>query len=317
VLAEEAIGLFDVKRAEKILTKKLEGVKVKLTNPTKEMKEFEKLKDFGAEVEVEESGEPSIVISNGEVEIVYKATPVQMEFEPFLRTLLRLSEGGEEGLKLEGCKGEIKVFVAPICPHCAQVVESVNRIAIANPQIKVEIIDVTLYPDLGEKYEVTSAPTIVIGEDVKLVGDHSLEELLDWIKRTLCGEDYRVEYYIMLLKDGRIDEVKEAIEKDEKNLLVLAEVLERPEIMARVGAMMILEEIFEKDPEKVKAVKEKILEILKKGDPTAIQDAAYILGKIGSKEDIPLLEELLNSENEDVREAVEEAIEEIKEREEK
>jgi len=79
--------------------------------------------------------------------------------------------------------------------------------------------------------------------------------------------------------------------------------------------MMILEEIFEKDPEKVKAVKEKILETLKKGDPTAVQDAAYILGKIGSKEDIPLLEELLDSENEDIREAVEEAIEEILERE--
>ncbi len=308
------MALFDVKKAEKVLGR-IDGVKVRLINPVNEMKDFEKLKDFGADVEVVESGDPSIVISNGRVEIVYKAVPVQMEFEPFLRTLVRLAKDEvEENLKLEGCRGEIKVFVAPICPHCAQVVEGVNRIAIANPEIKVTIIDVTLYPDIAEKYNVTSAPTIVIGEDVKLVGDHSLEELLEWVRRTLCGEDYRVEYYITLLKEGRIDEVKQAIEKDERNLLVLAEVLERPEIMARVGAMMILEEIFERNPEKIKAVKQKILEILKKGDPTAIQDAAYILGKIGDESDIPLLEELLNSENEDVREAVEEAIEEIRER---
>ncbi len=278
------------------------------------MRSFEKLRDFGAEVEVIEEGKPAIVVSKGNVEIVYKAVPSQMEFEPFARTLLKLAENEVDGkLKLEGCRGEIKVFIAPVCPHCAQVVESVNRIAIANPEIKVTVIDVMLYPDLIEKYEITSTPTVIIG-DVKLVGAHSLEELLDWTEKALCGKDYRVDYYVKLLEDGRIDEVKQAVEKEE-NLMLLADILERQELLARAGAMMILEELFRKNPEKLKGVKQRILKILEKDNPVALQDAAYILGKIGGKEDIPYLKKLLNSRDEDVRDAAEEAIEEIEERE--
>jgi len=278
------------------------------------MKSFEKLKNFGAEVEIIEEGEPAIVVSNGNVEIVYMAVPAQMEFEPFARTLLRLAENDvDEKLKLEGCKGEIKVFVAPICPHCAQVVESVNRIAIANPEIKVTVVDVTLYPELIEKYGITSTPTVVMG-DVKLVGGHALEELLDWAEKVLCGKDYRVDYYVKMLEDGMIDEVRRAVEKEE-NLAVLADVLERPELLARAGAMIVLEEVFNKNPEKLTEVKQKILKILEKDNPVVLQDAAYILGKIGNKSDIPHLKKLLNSSDEDVREAAEEAIEEIEERE--
>ncbi len=306
--------MFDVKKAERLLNKELKDVKVKLINPTDEMKDFEKLKSFGAEVEVIEEGEPAIVVSKGDVEIVYKATPAQMEFEPFARTLLRLAENEvDENLKLEGCRGEIKVFIAPVCPHCAQVVESVNRIAIANPEIKVTVIDVMLYPDLIEKYEITSTPTVIIG-DVKLIGEHSLEELLDWTEKALCGKDYRVDYYVKLLEDGRIDEVKQAVENEE-NLMLLADILERQELLARAGAMMILEELFRKNPEKLTGVKQRILKILEKDNPVALQDAAYILGKIGNRDDVPHLKKLLNSNDEDVRDAAEEAIEEIEERE--
>ncbi len=311
--------MFDVKKAEKILPD-LKGVKVKIVNPTKEMKEFEKLRDFGADVEIvnDTNTNSYIALSNGEVEIIYMAVPIQMEFEPFLRTLAYLVEGVQDlkrDLKIE-CKGEleVKVFVAPICPHCAQVVEALNKIAIANPNVKVKVIDVTLYPELGEKYGVTSAPTVVVG-DVKLVGEYSTEELFDWVRKVLCGEDYRTEYYVTLLKEGRIDEVKADIDSDEK-LLALVNVLEKPEIMARVGAIMVLEEICS-DPEKLKIVKDRLVEMLERGetkeDNTIIQDVIYLLGKIGDKNDLKLLEKL-KDKGEDIRDAVEEAIEEIMDR---
>ncbi len=310
------MNLFDVKKAEKILPK-LYGIKVKLVNPTKEMKDFEKLKEFGAEVEIVDGENPAIIISKGDIEITYMAIPIQMEFEPFLKTLAMLAKDEvHENLKLN-CEGEIKVFIAPVCPHCAQVVESINKIAIANPSIKVKIIDVMLYPELGEKYEITSAPTVVI-KDVKLVGEYTIEELFEWVKKVLCGEDYKTDYYVILLKDGKIEEVKKDVEKNDKNLIALVNVLEKPEIMARVGAIMILEEIGEKNPNKLIKIKDRLIEMLKRGtskeDLTVIQDVVYLIGKIGDTEDIKLLEKLKELGDEDIKDAVDEAIEEIMER---
>jgi len=305
--------LFDTEKAKKILTTRIEGVRIKLVNPVNEMKDLEKLRNFGAEVEIVERGEPAIILAKDDIKITYKATPVQIEFEPFLRTLLRLARGERE-LPLGDCEGEIVVFIAPVCPHCAQVVENVNRIAISNPKIRVTVVDVALYPDLGEMYQVSSVPTVVIGENVKLVGEYTLEEVVEWVKRVLCLKNYKLEYYIMLLENGRIDEVKQDVEKDEKNLITLAEIIERPELLARVGAMIVLENVFKKDPKKIRNAKLRILEILKKNNPTAVQDAIYILGKLGSKSDLPYLRKFLNSKDENIREAAEEAIEEIEKR---
>ncbi|AEA47664.1 thioredoxin family protein [Archaeoglobus veneficus] len=307
----------DLGKVKKVLenVKGLENVVVYLVNPTPEMEEFAKLEEFGVKVEVQEDGgEPAIILQRDGISITYNAAPLQMEFEPFLRTLSRLAEmnsglSDENVKKLEGCKAEVIVFVAPFCPHCAKVVEIANKMAIANPDIKVRIVDVSVLPDLGGKYGVTSAPTVIINGEIKLVGELSENELVEWVAK--ANKDYKLDYIVTLLREGRIDEVREMVERNPEDLDVLGDVLKQPEIMARVGAMVLLERLFREDPEKVRAVKEKIMKLLQSEDSTVLQDAAFILGKIGEKKDISALESLLKSEDSDVREAAKEAIEEI------
>lgn len=259
---------------------------------------------------------PGIILKKGEQEnIVYHALPVKLEFEPFIKTIVKLSRG-ETNLSEENLtrikESEVITFVAQFCPHCAKVVEKVNAVAIANPKIKSYIVDVTLFPEFAQQYEVMSAPTVLINKKIKLIGDIPENELVDWLIKS--STDYRLDYFVKLLNDGRIDEVETILTENPEDIEVLGEVLKRSEIMARVGAMVLLERLFKKKPESIESVKQKIREMLQDSDPNVKQDAALILGKIGDTSDIPFLEKLLESENEEEREAAKEAIEEIESR---
>ncbi len=261
---------------------------------------------------------PGIVLKKGDQEnIVYHTLPVKLEFEPFIKTIVRLSKGetnlSKENLtRINKIEGEIITFVAQFCPHCAKVVEKVNGIAIANPSIKSYIIDVSLFPEFAQKYEVMSAPTVLINKKIKLVGDIPENELVEWLIKS--NTDYRLDYFVKLLNDGRIDEVEAILVENPEDIEVLGEVLKRSEIMAKVGAMVLLERLFKKKPESVERVKLKIRELLYDSNSNVKQDAALILGKIGDSSDIPFLEKLLESENEEVKDAAKEAIEEIESR---
>ena len=194
---------------------------------------------------------------------------------------------------------DIKVFISPTCPSCPHVVEEVSSI----PARRIEIIDVTEYPEMAEMYDITSVPTVLIG-DVKLIGKVDRHEVLRWIE---CD---RREYFAKLLRDGRIEEViKDVKEKRDANLLV--DLLTYKDFIVRLGSMVAIEEIAKENPEIVEGVKGRIRKLLKHDDYRIRQDTAMLLGEIGSYEDLEFIEEILR---ESFDESLVEAIEEIKKR---
>ena len=308
--------MIDLYKAREILGRvNVKNVKMKLVSPTPKMQEFLRLSELGIAVDVVNGERPAIVLDNG-VTIIYNAIPLGMEYEPFVRTMARIAKQDSDlkkgNLKKLAGKGEVVVFIAPFCPHCARVVETANKIAIANPKIRVRIVDVSLFPELGERFNITSAPTVVINEEIKLIGELDEDELVEWLRRASGG--HKLEYFVTLLRDGRIEEVMEALNRNPEDVALVGGIIEQPELMARVGAMILLERLFRDNPDKVRIARERILKILESGDSVKVQDAAFILGKIGRKEDIPALESLLKSEDSEIREAVREAVEEIKSR---
>jgi len=308
--------LIDLYKAREILGRvNVKNVKMKLVSPTPKMQEFLRLSELGIAVDVVNGERPAIVLDNG-VTIIYNAIPLGMEYEPFVRTMARIAKQDSDlkkgNLKKLAGKGEVVVFIAPFCPHCARVVETANKIAIANPKIRVRIVDVSLFPELGERFNITSAPTVVINEEIKLIGELDEDELVEWLRRASGG--HKLEYFVTLLRDGRIEEVMEALNRNPEDVALVGGIIEQPELMARVGAMILLERLFRDNPDKVRIARDRILKILESGDSVKVQDAAFILGKIGRKEDIPALESLLKSEDSEIREAVREAVEEIKSR---
>ncbi len=247
-------------------------------------------------------GRPLTVIKIDGVEVIRYLGDVKLD--SFLKTLKILREAKQNG----NLSAEIKVFVSPFCPHCAKVIENVNSLAVENPNVKVEIIDVSVYPELAEKYGITSAPTTIINDSVRLIGYISKEEVVKWIEK---AEDKK-EYFVKLIKDGRLDELLDSI-KDENNLGVVVDLLAYNDFMVRLGAMVVLEEVFKSNPSIVKAVKDKIRKLLKHDDKRIVQDVAMLLGEIGDEEDIEFLKDLVKAGGE-VKLSAEEAMEEIAKR---
>lgn len=258
----------------------------------------------------ESSSRPGIKIGSN---IIYRALPTEMELEPFLNTLARFSESGSElesdtaeKIKQVGEQVEVIVFVMPVCPHCAKVVERVNQFAIENSNINVYVVDVAQFQEMGSDYKVMSAPTVVINQDIKLISP-STEELLEWIEK----RDDELEYFGKLLKDGEIDELKEIIEEDLDKTEMLVELLKKGEINIRIGAVILITRLLNDYPEKLEDIKMRVKELLKDDSSNVVQDAALVMGRIGDKTDVEELKELFSSEDKEIKDAAEEAIEEI------
>lgn len=64
----------------------------------------------------------------------------------------------------------IKVFVTPSSPYCPSAVTTAMRLSVANRFITSEMVDISLFPRLGEKYGVHGVPKVVINEEPAFEG---------------------------------------------------------------------------------------------------------------------------------------------------
>lgn len=64
----------------------------------------------------------------------------------------------------------LQVFVTPTCPYCPRAVVMAYRLALASPYISAEGIEVTEFPELGDRYAVMGVPKTVIDDLVHIEG---------------------------------------------------------------------------------------------------------------------------------------------------
>lgn len=64
----------------------------------------------------------------------------------------------------------LQVFVTPTCPYCPRAVVMAYRLALTNPYISAEGIEVTEFPELGDRYAVMGVPKTVIDDLVHIEG---------------------------------------------------------------------------------------------------------------------------------------------------
>lgn len=97
--------------------------------------------------------------------------PTGYEFATFLDTILDVSRdesGLTEDLKKQAAGIEkpvnIQVFVTPTCPYCTRAALTAYRIAMENAHVTANVVEVTEFPQLGQKYGVMGVPKVVINE---------------------------------------------------------------------------------------------------------------------------------------------------------
>lgn len=78
-------------------------------------------------------------------------------------------------------KVNLKIGVSLSCTLCPEVVSLAQLMALKNPLIEAEMIDVARFPDFKNRYSIMSVPAVVINDDKLSFGKKNLDGLLELI----------------------------------------------------------------------------------------------------------------------------------------
>jgi glutaredoxin len=265
-----------------------------------------------------ESAPPTIEITPN---LRYMAFPGGGEMAPFLRSLISRSNGkislAERTLSILAkfiTSTKLEVMVSPTCPHCPIVVGLVNQLAIASSYLEVTIIDITLFAELAQKYNIRAVPTLVIDGQEQMVGNISEDLLTDKLTNQ-SPATFRPDSFRKIVKEGDAEKLAGMMVADGDVYRGALELLADPDWSVRMGMMVVLEEVAMRSPDLVQRAYSYIVDLLDHGDATQRGDMAYLLGTIGDGRVLDPLKMLLNDMNPEVAEAAFEAVQKIQERE--
>jgi thioredoxin reductase (NADPH) len=75
----------------------------------------------------------------------------------------------------------LKIGVSLSCTLCPDMVAAAQLIALNNPLVEAEMIDVLHFPHFKNQYAIMSVPVVILNDEHVHFGKKSLEELLDLI----------------------------------------------------------------------------------------------------------------------------------------
>ncbi len=114
---------------------------------------------------------------DGKERLGFYGIPTGYEFATLMEVMLHLS-AGDSGLstdakvKIAQIKDpvHIQVFVTPTCPYCPQAAITGMQAAIENPNIRTDVVEISEFPHLAQKYGVMGVPKVVINETQSFEG---------------------------------------------------------------------------------------------------------------------------------------------------
>lgn len=117
------------------------------------------------------------------------------------------------------------------------------------------------------------------------------------------------------MENGFLENIIDMFKHDNSLYAFIGELMADERVRVRLGISALVETLKKEDPENIDRSVPDILPQLKNPEPVVRGDAAYLLGIIGHKESISLLEETANNDtNKEVRLIAKEAVEDIKNR---
>jgi len=129
---------------------------------------------------------PAVVIEGlKKANVKFYGVPAGYEFNTLIKDIV-LTSRGETELSVETKRRlseikkpvHLKVFVTPTCPYCPGMVSLAHQCAMENENITADMIEVSEFPQLGVKYNVSGVPKTVINESGEVMGMQSEEEFV-------------------------------------------------------------------------------------------------------------------------------------------
>ncbi len=150
-----------------------------------DVKDYYSQTDEAAEAGVERI--PATVMSASDADNVkFYGIPMGYEFGTMIEDLVTLSRGvsplslaSRKKLKQLKENIHIQVFVTPTCVYCPQVARLAHAMAMENPNIVADVVEVQEFPMLVQRYMVSGVPKTVINNSVQFVGAVSEDAFVD------------------------------------------------------------------------------------------------------------------------------------------
>lgn len=109
--------------------------------------------------------------------IKFYGLPTGYEFVTLVEDILALSRGTtplrpalREVVRQIDKEVHLQVFVTPSCPYCPQVAKLAHAVAMENPHIRADVVEVEEFPYLAQTYQVRGVPKTVFNGFMELTG---------------------------------------------------------------------------------------------------------------------------------------------------
>jgi len=222
--------------------------------------------------------------------ITYSALPLEKELKPFLEALsqissknLILSDQIRQDLDKIDIPVRLKLYIALQCPHCPDVVRTVMPLAFYCKNISLHIIDGSLFPETAQKDSVMSAPCLILDDDFRWTGSVAASEIIKMITdrdpSQLSAGTLKT-----ILEQGDAAWITQAMIEKKKIFDAFCKLLLHETWSVRLGAMVIVEELAETDPDLATSLCPILINLFDEKDVPIQGDILYALGEAGNLE---------------------------------
>ena len=248
--------------------------------------------------------------------ITYSALPLDKELGPFLEALAGLSGHGSplsgeivKTLDSIDIPVRLTLYIALQCPFCPIVVKTVLPLALRCPQIRLHIIDGSLFPETAAKDGVMSAPCLILDDGFRWTGQVAAHEILN-LALHRDPSQLSAETLQAILEQGDASWIfRQMVEKnqifDGFTALLLHDTWS-----VRLGAMVIVEELCESVPDLAARISPILMGQFDEKDIPVKGDILYVLGLTGNEGTKEWIRARLASfDHRDLADAAEDALE--------
>jgi hypothetical protein len=253
--------------------------------------------------------------------ITYSALGLDRELPPFLGGLASIQDNAKKLLpSIKTLLDQVKIpcsltlYIAGQCPHCPSMVDAIFPLAVFSDNIILTIIDGTLFPEASKKDKVMSVPCLILDNSFRWTGSAEPEEILAMIIRRdaskLSPQTLRT-----ILERGDADWISREMIRANTLFKGFIQLLLHDIWSVRLGAMVIVETLGQEDPELALTLPPILIPAFDQKEIPVQGDILYALGETGNRETKRWMEKTLkNLENNDLKEAAQDAIEAIESR---
>jgi alkyl hydroperoxide reductase subunit AhpF len=263
-----------------------------------------------------QEGYPAMELSPG---LLYQGVPSGAELRPFLEVLAILGE--ERPQEVEAIfprvraieqPARLRLYVTPQCPSCPFMVRQLAPLPIIKPELELTVIEGELFPECAREDRVQAVPTVILDGGYRWTAVTPLDDILDVLESREPSQ-LNAKALKRMIKEGEAEKLAVIMAEAGATSTGLADLVVDPEWSTRLGAMVVMEELYERKPELAQDLLPALWERIEGSDVTVQGDVVTLIGQMGGPEWIEALQELWSGvETQELEEAVEEALERLK-----